>query len=85
MIEIKAHCPTEDEIFIPKSRELPSADIPAVELTERQAAEQGWAFRKKSKSVRITNYHGSGSRLVIPSRIGGLPVKISPTRPLSSR
>ncbi len=74
MIKIKAHCPTEDEIFIPKSRELPSADIPAVELTERQAAEQGWAFRKKSKSVRITNYHGSGSRLVIPSRIGGLPV-----------
>ncbi len=56
MIKIKAHCPTEDEIFIPKSRELPSADIPAVELTERQAAEQGWAFRKKSKSVRITNY-----------------------------
>lgn len=74
MIEIKANYPTDDEIFIPGNRELPKADIPAVELTERQAAELGWAFRKKSKSVRITNYHGSGSRLVIPSKIGGLPV-----------
>lgn len=74
MIEIKAQYPTDDEIFIPKRRELPKADIPVVELTERQAVEQGWSFRKKSKSVRITNYHGSGSRLVIPSRIGGLPV-----------
>lgn len=74
MIEIKAQYPTDDEIFIPKRRELPKADIPVVELTERQAVEQGWSFRKKSKSVRITNFHGSGSRLVIPSRIGGLPV-----------
>ncbi|MDE6030933.1 MAG: leucine-rich repeat domain-containing protein [Oscillospiraceae bacterium] len=74
MIEIKANYPTDDEIFIPRKRELPKADIPAVELTERQAAELGWAFRKKSKSVRITNYHGSGSWLVIPSKIGGLPV-----------
>lgn len=74
MIEIKAQYPTDDEIFIPKRQKLPKADIPAVELTERQAAELGWAFRKKSKSVRITNYHGSGSWLVIPSRIGGLPV-----------
>lgn len=74
MIKIKAQYPTEDEIFIPRGRELPKAEIPVVELTEREAAEQGWGFRKKTKSVRITNYHGSGSRLVIPSRIGGLPV-----------
>lgn len=74
MIEIKAHYPTDDEIFIPKRRELPKADIPVVALTERQAVEQGWSFRKKTKSVRITNYHGGGSWLVIPGRIGGLPV-----------
>lgn len=73
-IEIKAQYPTEDEIFIPGRRELPKAGIPVVALTERQSVEQGWSFRKKSKSVRITNYHGGGSWLVIPSRIGGLPV-----------
>lgn len=74
MIEIKANYPKDGEIFIPERRELPKADIPAVELTEREAAERGWSFRKKTKSVRITNYHGGESRLVVPSRIGGLPV-----------
>ena len=66
--------PTDNEIYIPEKRELPSAEIPVIELIERQAAEQGWAFRKKSKSVRITNYHGTERRIVIPSKIGGLPV-----------
>lgn len=66
--------PSDNEIYIPEKKDLPSAEIPVIELSERQAVEQGWSFRKKTKNVRITNYHGTERRIVIPSKIGGLPV-----------
>lgn len=48
--------------------------VTAVSLNEQDAVEQGFAFRKKSKSVRITNYHGFAGQLIVPALIGGLPV-----------
>ena len=62
---------TPDHIYIPDSRPSEKGDVPCVNLTEKEAIEQGWAFRKKSKSVRITNYHGRARDVIIPSRIGG--------------
>ncbi len=66
--------PADNEIYIPEKKDFPSAEIPVIGLSERQAVEQGWSFRKKTKNVRITNYHGTERRIVIPSKIGGLPV-----------
>lgn len=66
--------PTPDDIYVPDTREAEKADVPYLELTEKQAVEQGYSFRKKSKSVRITNYHGKKRDIIIPSKIGGKPV-----------
>ncbi len=66
--------PTPDDIYIPDTREAEKADVPYIELTEKQAVEQGYSFRKKSKSVRITNYHGKKRDIIIPSKIGGMTV-----------
>ncbi len=66
--------PTPDDIYVPDTREAEKADVPYIELTEKQAVEQGYSFRKKSKSVRITNYHGKERDIIIPSKIGGKPV-----------
>ena len=63
--------PKPEEIYIPEHRMAEKAEVPCIELTEKEAIEQGWAFRKKSKSVRITNYHGKALDVVVPSRIGG--------------
>lgn len=64
-------CPKSEEIYVPEHRMAEKAEVPCIELTEKEAIEQGWAFRKKSKSVRITNYHGKALDVIIPSRIGG--------------
>lgn len=65
---------TINDIYVPDTREAEKADVPYLELTEKQAVEQGYSFRKKSKSVRITNYHGKKRDIIIPSKIGGKPV-----------
>lgn len=63
--------PKPDEIYVPDRRIAEKAEVPYIELTEKEAVEQGWSFQKKSKSVRITNYHGKARDVVVPSRIGG--------------
>ncbi|MDE7231328.1 MAG: leucine-rich repeat domain-containing protein [Oscillospiraceae bacterium] len=63
--------PKLSEIYVPEKYEPEKADVPEIELTEKQAVEQGWSFQKKSKSVRITNYHGKERDLIVPHKIGG--------------
>lgn len=63
--------PKPEDIYIPDHRMAEKAEVPYVDLTEKEAIAQGWAFRKKSKAVRITNYHGKALDVVVPSRIGG--------------
>lgn len=63
--------PKPEEIYVPDHRKAGKGYVPYVDLTEKEAVVQGWAFRKKSKAVRITNYHGTVRDVVIPSRIGG--------------
>ncbi len=53
---------------------VPSPQVGTISLTGEEAVRMGFAFRKKSKAVRITNYHGSAVQLVLPSAIDGLPV-----------
>lgn len=60
-----------EEIYIPDHRIAGKGDVPYVDLTEKEAVAQGWSFQEKSKSVRITNYHGKALDVVVPSRIGG--------------
>lgn len=62
--------PKYTEIYVPEKYEPEKADVPVIELTEKQAVEQGWSFQKKSKSVRITNYHGKERDLIVPHKIG---------------
>lgn len=66
--------PKISEIYVPEKYEPEKAEVPKIELTEKQAVEQGWSFQKKSKSVRITNYHGKERDLIVPHKIGGLRV-----------
>lgn len=54
--------------------------VNAVSLTEQEAAAQGFSFRKKSRAVRITNYHGEAAQLTVPALIGGMPVNEIGTR-----
>jgi len=68
-------CPADvidlSEIFLPLNRPLLSADVPRVELTEAEAIEQGWRFRKKSRErARLLQYCGTAQDIVIPSKIG---------------
>lgn len=73
--------PTEQELLqlydcaVPKLVDaVRSPQVEFISMTGAEAAEQGFAFRKKSKAVRITNYHGNAVQLVIPSAIDGMPV-----------
>lgn len=66
--------PKSSEIYVPEKYEPEKAEVPKIELTEKQAVKQGWSFQKKSKSVRITNYHGKEYDLIVPHKIGGLRV-----------
>jgi hypothetical protein len=51
-------------------------DIPVVCLSSEEAIEKGYSFRKSSKSVKITGFHGKASeKLVIPCSIDSLPVE----------
>lgn len=67
-------CPKPDEIYIPDSRPVEAATVPYEEITEKEAVQRGFSFHRKTKSVRITNYHGTEKNVVVPSKIGGKPV-----------
>ncbi len=66
--------PTSGDIYVPDTHEAEKAEVPFIELTRKQAIEQGYSFRKKSRSIRITNYHGTPRSIIIPSKIGGKTV-----------
>ncbi len=60
---------------VPKTVEaVHSPQVEAISLTGQAATELGFSYRKKARSVRITNYHGNAVQLVIPSMIDGMPV-----------
>lgn len=61
-------------VYIPDLTEFQSIEVPALHITSKQAIQQGFSFRKKSKSIRITNYHGASENLVIPAFIDNLKV-----------
>ncbi len=63
--------PLPEEIYVPDARKAGKGEVPFISLTEKEAVERGWSFRKKSKSVRITKYRGGLTEPVIPSVIGG--------------
>lgn len=50
------------------------ANVRCIELTEQEAVKLGWSFQKKSKHIRITNYHGYETEIVVPAMIGGMKV-----------
>ncbi|MDE5738622.1 MAG: leucine-rich repeat domain-containing protein [Oscillospiraceae bacterium] len=61
-------------VYIPDLTEFQSIEVPALHITSKQAIQQGFSFRKKSKSIRITNYHGTSENLMIPAFIDNLKV-----------
>lgn len=62
-------------VYIPECLGEPDPlKIPQISLTEKQAEAFGYSFRKKSKRIRITNYHGSEKSIIIPAYIGGMLV-----------
>lgn len=63
--------PLPEEIYVPDARKAGKGEVPFISLTEKEAVERGWSFRKKSKSVRITKFRGGLTEPVIPSVIGG--------------
>lgn len=63
--------PLPEEIYVPDARKAGKGEVPFISLTEKEAVERGWSFRKKSKSVRITKYRGGLSEVTIPCMIGG--------------
>ncbi|MBR1554534.1 MAG: leucine-rich repeat domain-containing protein [Oscillospiraceae bacterium] len=63
-----------DDIYIPAHFTAKSANIPEKSITAKEAVNKGFSFQKKSKSVRITNYHGDAKKLTIPAYIDNLKV-----------
>lgn len=62
------------DIYVPDEYCPQRNEIRVIELSCKNARALGYSFHKKSKSVRITGYSGIASEIVLPSRIGGLPV-----------
>ena len=63
------------QIYFPKLFTAVSKTVPHIELTSDAAVIDGYSFRKKRHSVKITNYHGrSHKELIIPYSIDGMPV-----------
>ena len=59
-----------DLIYRPDEIQYQHLDVEKISLTPKEAIQKGFSFRWKSKSVRITNYHGNTENLIIPSMIG---------------
>ncbi len=64
----------QGDIYIPDEYRPQRNEIRVNELTCESARALGYSFHRKSKSVRITGYSGVSTEIVLPSRIGGLPV-----------
>ncbi len=64
----------QGDIYIPDEYRPQRNEIRVNELTCESARALGYSFHRKSKSVRITGYSGVSTEIILPSRIGGLPV-----------
>lgn len=62
------------DIYVPDIYRSQRNEIRVIELTCESARALGYLFHRKSKSVRITGYHGTDTEIILPSKIGGLPV-----------
>ena len=63
------------KVYTAERTKLNSAEVERVLLTEKEARELGWHFRRKSKGrMRITGYTGGAGDLTIPAEIGGYTV-----------
>ncbi len=65
---------SSSRIYYPDRERNEPVEVENVTLTEKEAVEQGWSFRKKQKRIRITNYHGTEKDIIIPSKIGDMVV-----------
>lgn len=63
-----------DNIYYPDNKSPDKASVEEIELTEKEAVTMGWSYRKKSKAIRITNYHGTETAVIVPFKIGGIKV-----------
>lgn len=73
-IPLKKEMLPKELVYTPDITEFQSMKIPELHITAQQAVQQGFSFRKKSKSIRITNYHGTSENLLIPTLIDNLKV-----------
>ena len=64
----------QERVYYPDNKSPKEVSVKKIELTEKEAVRLGWSFRKKSKFVRITNYHGKETSVIIPSKIGRMKV-----------
>ena len=64
----------QERVYYPDNKSPKEVSVKKIELTEKEAVRLGWSFRKKSKSVRITNYHGNETSVIVPCKIGGMKV-----------
>lgn len=65
----------EPQIYFPKLFKAVPNTVPHIALTSKEAVEEGYSFRKKRHSVKITGYHGKKlKQLLIPYSIDGMPV-----------
>ena len=63
------------EIYFPELFTAVPNNVMHIEMSGKEAAAAGFAFRKKRHSVKITNYHGKPQKqLMIPYTIDGMPV-----------
>ncbi|MBD5383926.1 MAG: leucine-rich repeat domain-containing protein, partial [Ruminococcaceae bacterium] len=62
------------DIYIPDEYRSQRNEIRVIELTCESARALGYSFHKKTKAVRITGCHGTDTEIILPSKIGGLPV-----------
>lgn len=63
------------EIYFPELFTAVPHNVMHIEMSGKEAAAAGFAFRKKRHSVKITNYHGKPQKqLMIPYTIDGMPV-----------
>ena len=63
------------QIYFPKLFTAVSKTVPHIEMTAKEAVAAGYSFRKKRRSIKITNYHGKPHKNhIIPYLIDGMPV-----------
>lgn len=64
-----------EDIYKPDTPHQEMVCVPHIELSFKQAREQGWHFKLKSNlRYRITRYTGSGKNIIVPAKIDGFTV-----------